>query len=132
MRSKETTNFSRWLDYSCSKKIIVRDTIVVLPVLIFTIAWIILIFVCEIDFSFGADHGTFALCNFIIPLFIIGVGQLLYQIISAVDMIKAIQASAGITILCCLCIWLAVAYLYYLVYILKIIFFVRKNKNITE
>lgn len=126
----KANSLNEFFKYSCKKSILLRDSILVLPVLIFTVAVLVLKFGYQMDFAPGSNYGASMLYNLILPLAIIGLGCLIYQIILIVDVIKSLQADTATKVLVCVLVWLAVAWTYFLVYFAKIVSsFVVKGKS---
>lgn len=132
MDLNKPNTFKECCSFLCSKKIIIRDTILVLTVLIFTIAWAILTFVFNINLF--PDSGAEALDYFVVffyPMIVCLLGNLLYRILSVIDVIRGVYANIGTKVLFCICVWFVVGHLFYLFYIVKLVFFINSKKATT-
>ncbi len=115
--------------YICAKKLLIRDSFVVIPVFIFSVLWLTSL-ICEFDLSFGMG-GYFELMffNLVLPLLIIGAAQIVYAIMLILDTVKLKDKSIPKRILICVGAWFAVNYLFFFVYLYRIfVFFKRKNR----
>lgn len=110
--------------YLHSKKILIRDAIMVLIPAVIAIACLI-IAVMNIDLAPGSDYFKSAFMNFLAPLMLISVGSLAYQIVLVADIIRVVQSDVITKILLCLCAWC----LWPLVFIAKLIVYCIRPKN---
>lgn len=112
--------------YLYSKKILIRDTIMVLIPISIAIAYLIVVVIMGIDLAPGSDYLKSVFMNFLGPLVLIGIGGLVYQVALITDAIRFTQVNVITKILICLCAW----YLWPIVYITKIIVYcARPRKN---
>ena len=112
--------------YLYSKKILIRDTIMVLIPISIAIAYLIVVVIMGIDLAPGSDYLKSVFMNFLGPLVLIGIGGLIYQVALITDAIRFTQVNVITKILICLCAW----YLWPIVYIAKIIVYcARPRKN---
>ena len=112
--------------YLYSKKILIRDTFMVLIPISIAIAYLIVVVIMGIDLAPGSDYLKSVFMNFLGPLVLIGIGGLVYQVALITDAIRFTQVNVITKILICLCAW----YLWPIVYIAKIIVYcVRPRKN---
>ena len=112
--------------YLYSKKILIRDTIMVLIPISIAIAYLIVVVIMGIDLAPGSDYLKSVFMNFLGPLVLIGIGGLVYQVALITDAIRFTQVNVINKILICLCAW----YLWPIVYIAKIIVYcARPRKN---
>ena len=114
--------------YLYSKKILIRDTIMVLIPISIAIAYLIVVVIMGIDLAPGSDYLKSVFMNFLGPLVLIGIGGLVYQVALITDAIRFTQVNVITKILICLCAW----YLWPIVYIAKIIVYCahpRKNEE---
>ena len=112
--------------YLYSKKILIRDTIMVLIPISIAIAYLIVVVIMGIDLAPGSDYLKSVFMNFLGPLVLIGIGGLVYQVALITDAIRFTQVNVITKILICLCAW----YLWPIVYIAKIIVYcARPRKN---
>ena len=120
-------NISKQIEtYLYSRKILIRDTIMVLIPISFAIAYLIVVVIMGIDLAPGSDYLKSVFMNFLGPLVLIGIGGLVYQVALITDAIRFTQVNVITKILICLCAW----YLWPIVYIAKIIVYcARPRKN---
>lgn len=112
--------------YLYSKKILIRDTIMVLIPISIAIAYLMVVVIMGIDLAPGSDYLKSVFMNFLGPLVLIGIGGLVYQVALITDAIRFTQVNVITKILICLCAW----YLWPIVYIAKIIVYcARPRKN---
>lgn len=112
--------------YLYSKKILIRDTIMVLIPISIAITYLIVVVIMGIDLAPGSDYLKSVFMNFLGPLVLIGIGGLVYQVALITDAIRFTQVNVITKILICLCAW----YLWPIVYIAKIIVYcARPRKN---
>ena len=112
--------------YLYSKKILIRDTIMVLIPISIAIAYLIVVVIMGIDLAPGSDYLKSVFMNFLGPLVLIGIGGLVYQVALITDAIRFTQVNVITKILICLCAW----YLWPIVYIAKVIVYcARPRKN---
>ncbi len=112
-----------------NKTILVRDALLVLPFLIFTIVWLTLKFGFDVDFAPGPNYAKSMYFNLIIPLAIIGIGQLLYAVICITDIVRSDQLETGKKIGCAVAVWFAVQYLYLPFYIFRTVVLLKKQQK---
>ena len=112
--------------YLHSKKILIRDTFIVLIPTCITIAYLIVVVIMNIDLAPGSDYLKSVIMNFLGPLVLIGIGGLIYQVVLITDAICFKQVNEITRILFCLCAW----FLWPIVYIaIIIVFFARPRKK---
>ena len=75
--------------YLYSKKILIRDTIMVLIPISIAIAYLIVVVIMGIDLAPGSDYLKSVFMNFLGPLVLIGIGGLVYQVALITDAIIA-------------------------------------------
>ncbi len=115
--------------YRGAKKLLIRDSFIVLPILLFTVAFFMLKIVFGVDFAPGANYYWSMMCNLIIPIFIIGAGQLVYAVVLIGDTLKLDGRSALAKGLLTVGIWFAVNNLYLFVYIRRIVVYLKCIKK---
>lgn len=120
-------NISKQIEtYLYSRKILIRDTFMVLIPISIAIAYLIVVVIMGIDLAPGSDYLKSVFMNFLGPLVLIGIGGLVYQVALITDAIRFTQVNVITKILICLCAW----YLWPIVYIAKIIVYcARPRKN---
>ena len=107
---------------------LIRDSAIVLPVLMFTILWCIFKFGLQIDFSPGSDYFQSVLYNFLVPIAIIVFGQIVYAIVLMTDVLRSSDRTSS-KVLYCLVVWLATNHLFYVVYIVRVVSLIKKRKK---
>ena len=120
-------NISKQIEtYLYSRKILIRDTFMVLIPISIAIAYLIVVVIMGIDLAPGSDYLKSVFMNFLGPLVLIGIGGLVYQVALITDAIRFTQVNVITKILICLCAW----YLWPIVYIAKVIVYcARPRKN---
>ncbi len=117
------------LAYRAAKKLLIRDSIIVLPIISFIFVWLLLVLGLDVDLSFGADYFTMMMVNLIIPLLLIGAGQYVYAMFLIGDTLKLEHKNVFIKIFAVIAVWLAVNNLFLLVYIRRIAIFFKSRKT---
>ena len=69
------------MDFERMKKQIIRDSLIVIPTLLFVVAWIFVELNPNIDLAPGANYGNSVLVNLLIPLAILGIAQIIYALV---------------------------------------------------
>ncbi len=118
---------NRSYSYICAKKLLIRDSLLVIPVFLFNIFWLVAVFGFNIDLSFGGSYGASMTFNLLLPLFLIGTAQIIYAVTLIFDTVKMDDKSLPIKIILCIAAWFAVNYLYYPVYIYRVTVFLRRR-----
>ena len=114
--------------YLYSKKILIRDTFMVLIPTCIAIAYLIVVVIMGIDLAPGSDYLKSVFMNFLGPLVLIGIGVLIYQVVLITDAIRFTQVNVITKILICLCAWC----LWPIVYIAKIIVYCARPRKKEE
>lgn len=112
------------------KNVILRDTLFVAPVFLFTATWIILKLCFHIDFAPGADYAKSMYMNLIIPFAMIGLGQIAYGIVLIADIVRTDKYDTKKKVLysVVVCFAVQILNLYFLVYIIRI-FWLLNHKD---
>ena len=95
---------------------------VVIPTVLLAV-WFAAVVLCGGDLAPGPDYARSVFMNLIGPLLVVSLGYLIYQITLTADAIRFPEPDPARKLLCCLCAW----FLWYGVYIAKIILFVRET-----
>lgn len=111
--------------YFHSKKILIRDTLMVFIPTVITIVYLIVVVLMDIDLAPGSNYFQSVFMNFFGPLMLISIGSLAYQIVLVADITRVVQSNVITKMLLCLCAWC----LWPLVYIAKIIVYCIRPKN---
>ena len=106
---------------NCSKKYSVRDSLIVIPVLIFTAVWLILTLGLKIDLSFGSGYAGSVIFNLLLPLFMIGIGHIVYAFTLMAEVIHS-DRTLSKKLLYCLVVWFSANLFFYFLYIFRMIF----------
>ncbi len=109
------------------KKIILRDSLIVLPIFIWTLAWIILKLGFHMDFAPGSDYGESMYRNLLIPMFVFGIGRLVYTVVLITDIVRSNQFTASKKIVYIFAAWVVVQWFCFLVYLFRVIFLSRRK-----
>lgn len=105
-----------------SRRILLRDSCLVLPVLLLIGGRLILKLCFDVDFAPGADYGVAMFANLLLPLTLAALGQVAYAVVLIVDIVRNARLSPGRKAILALAIWLAVMWLYPLVYLARVIY----------
>ncbi len=127
---KETTpsihTANNTLAYIAAKKLLIRDSLIVIPLILFTALWLVLRLGFHADLAPGGDYYSSMMANLIIPLFIIGFGQLTYAFFLVTDTIRIKKDAALLKILAIIGVWFAVMYLFPIVYIRRVVIYFKR------
>lgn len=112
-------------------KRILRDSLIVIPTLIFIGAWLFVELNPNIDIYTGADYGKSVFFNLLIPLAIIAIAETLYAVLLIVECIKSQGKTTTEKVFSCIGVWFAVTYLFLGVYIYRLVrlTLLKKKKN---
>ena len=116
-------------DYKGIKKQLLRDSLIVIPTFIFICVWLALGLNPNIELTPSADYVTSVVINLLLPLMIIGIFQIVYAVFLITDSFRMQGRTLGMKILICISIYYAVIYLFFFVYMFRLIrFFILRNK----
>ena len=112
-------------------KLIIRDSLIAIPTLLFTGAWLFVELNPNIDIYTGADYGKSVFFNLLIPLAIIAIAETLYALLLIVECIKSQGKTTTEKVFSCIGVWFAVTYLFLGVYIYRLVrlTLLKKEKN---
>ena len=111
-------------------KKILRDSLIVIPIIVFTCVWLFLELSPDIDITPGANYGQSVLIHLLIPLAIIAIAQIVYAVVLMIDCIQLQEKTKAEKIFLCIGIWFAVMYLFFAVYIYRLVrFIIWKKQN---
>ncbi len=83
-------------------------------------------FVWQLDLVPDADYFTSAMLGLDLPLLLIGAAQIVYAVFLIFDMIRLQGKRPIVEVLLCIGVWYGVMYLFFAVYICRVIVFVRR------
>jgi len=117
------------LDYKGIKKQLLRDSLIVIPTLIFIVVWLYLGIKLNFDLEPTSDYKTSVIINLFVPLMIIGIAQIVYASFLITDSIRMQGKSWYHKLLICIGIYYAVIHLFFAVYLYRILrFFIIRKK----
>ena len=104
-----------------------------IPTFIFICLWLFALINPNVDLAPGADYGTSMAVNLLIPLLLISAAQIFYAVVLIVDCVRLQGKSRGEKALICICVWFAVNWLFFAVYIYRLVrFIIWKKKTACE
>ena len=109
-------------------KLILRDSLIVIPTLIFAVAWLFVELHPNIEIYPGANYGLSFFLNLLLPLAIIAVAQIIYAVVLMIECIQLQNKTKREKILLCIGVWFAVMYLLFAVYIYRLVRLIRIKK----
>ena len=111
-------------------KLIIRDSLIAIPTLLFTGAWLFVVLNPNIEIYSGANYGLSVFLNLLLPLTIIAIAETLYAVLLIVECIKSQGKTTTEKVFSCIGVWFAVTYLFLGVYIYRLIrLTLLKNNN---
>lgn len=119
------------MDIQQMERKIKRDSLIVIPTFIFICLWLFALINPNIDLASGQDYGTSMAVNLLIPLFIISTVQIAYAVVLIVDCVRLQGKSRGEKAVICICVWCAVNWLFFAVYIYRLVRFIIWKKKTT-
>ena len=120
------------MDIQQMERKIKRDSLIVIPTFVFICLWIFVAFNPNIDLAPGADYGTSMALDLLIPLFLIGAAQIAYAVVMIVDCVRLQGRSRGEKAVICIGVWYAVNWLFFAVYIYRLVRFILWKKKVTR
>lgn len=120
------------MEFERMKKQIIRDSLIVIPTLLFIAAWIFVEINPNIDLVPGANYGQSVLVNLLIPLAILGIAQIIYALVLMIDCIRSRGKSKKEKVFISIGIWFAVMYLFFAVYIYRLVRFIISKKRLNN
>jgi hypothetical protein len=115
-----------------SKKKLIRDSIIVVPFLIFTVVWLVLGLGFQVDFSPAGSYGESMFFNLIFQLSIVGVGAMIYAVSLVVEAVKSCDETTSRKVLNGVITWLITVNLYFLVYLFRVILLCRNSNRLAD
>ena len=120
------------MEFERMKKQIIRDSLIVIPTLLFIAVWIFIELNPNIDLVPGANYGKSVLVNLVIPLAILGIAQIIYASVLMIDCIRLQGKSKTEKVFICIGVWFAVMYLFFAVYIYRLVRFIISKKRLNN
>jgi hypothetical protein len=121
------------MDTQQMERKIKRDSLIVIPTFIFICLWLFALINPNIELAPGADYGTSMAVNLLIPLFLISAAQIAYAVVLIVDCVRLQGKSRGEKAVICVGVWFAVNWLFFAVYIYRLVrFIIWKKKTACE
>ena len=110
-------------------KRILRDSLIVIPTLIFIGVWLFVELNPNIEIYTGTNYGLSVFLNLLLPLGIIAIAQIIYAVILIVECVRLQNKTKAEKILLCIGIWFAVMNLLVAVYIYRLICLINLKKR---
>ncbi len=120
------------MDIRQIEKKIKRDSLIVIPTFIFICLWLFALINPNIDLAPGQDYLTSMAVNLLIPLFLIAAAQIAYAVVLIVDCVLLQGKSRGEKTVICIGVWCAVNWLFFAVYIYRLVRFIIWKKKTTR
>ena len=113
-------------------KLIIRDSLIAIPTLLFTGAWLFVVLNPNIEIYSGANYGLSVFLNLLLPLTIIAIAEIVYALLLIVECIKSQGKTTTEKVFSCIGIWLAVMYLFFGVYIYRLVRLTILKKRLNQ
>ena len=120
------------MEFERMKKQIIRDSLIVIPTLLFVVAWIFVELNPNIDLAPGANYGKSVFLNLLLPLAIIAIAQIIYAVVLIIECIQSQTKTKTEKVFICIGVWFAVMYLFFAVYIYRLVRFIISKKRINN
>ena len=119
------------MERSKINKLIIRDSLIAIPTLLFTGAWLFVVLNPNIEIYSGANYGLSVFLNLLLPLTIIAIAEIVYALLLIVECIKSQGKTTTEKVFSCIGVWFAVTYLFLGVYIYRLVrlTLLKKKKN---
>ena len=92
-------------------KLILRDSLIAIPTLLFTGVWLLVELNPNIEIYPGANYGLSVFLNLLLPLAIIAIAQIIYAVVLIIECIQSQTKTKTEKVLICIGVWFAVMYL---------------------
>ena len=113
-------------------KLIIRDSLIAIPTLLFTGAWLFVVLNPNIEIYSGANYGLSVFLNLLLPLTIIAIAEIVYALLLIVECIKSQGKTTTEKVFSCIGIWFAVMYLFLGVYIYRLVSLTILKKRLNQ
>ena len=110
-------------------KLIIRDSLIAIPTLLFTGVWLLVELNPNIEIYPGANYGLSVFLNLLLPLAIIAIAQIIYAVVLMVECIQSQTKTKTEKVLICIGVWFAVMYLLIGVYIYRLVHLINLKKR---
>ena len=110
-------------------KRILRDSLIVIPTLIFIGVWLFIELNPNIEIYTGANYGLSVFLNLLLPLGIIAIAQIIYAVALMVECVQLQNKTKTEKVLICIGVWFAVMYLLVGVYIYRLVHLINLKKR---
>ena len=113
-------------------KLIIRDSLIAIPTLLFTVAWLFVVLNPNIEIYSGANYGLSVFLNLLLPLGIIAIAQIIYAVALMVECVQLQNKTKTEKVLICIGVWFAVMYLLVAVYVYRLVQFIILKKRTSK
>ena len=113
-------------------KFIIRDSLIAIPTLLFTGAWLFVVLNPNIEIYSGANYGLSVFLNLLLPLTIIAIAEIVYALLLIVECIKSQGKTTTEKVFSCIGVWFAVMYLFFGVYIYRLVRLTILKKRLNQ
>ena len=113
-------------------KRILRDSLIVIPTLIFIGVWLFIELNPNIEIYTGANYGLSVFLNLLLPLGIIAIAQIIYAVALMVQCVQLQNKTKTEKVLICIGVWFAVMYLLVAVYVYRLVQFIILKKRTSK
>ena len=120
------------MERSKINKLILRDSLIVLPTLVFIGVWLFIELNPNIDIYTGANYGKSVLINLLLPLAIVAIAQIIYASVLMVECIRLQGKTNTEKVFLCIGVWFAVMYLFLGVYIYRLVRLTILKKRLNQ
>ena len=110
-------------------KLILRDSLIAIPTLLFTGVWLLVELNPNIEIYPGANYGLSVFLNLLLPLAIIAIAQIIYAVVLMAECIQSQTKTKTEKVLICIGVWFAVMYLLIGVYIYRLVHLINLKKR---
>ena len=117
--------------YNINKRIL-RDSLIVIPTLIFIGVWLFIELNPNIEIYTGANYGLSVFLNLLLPLGIIAIAQIIYAVALMVECVQLQNKTKTEKVLICIGVWFAVMYLLVAVYVYRLVQFIILKKRTSK
>ena len=100
--------------------------------LLFTGAWLFVVLNPNIEIYSGANYGLSVFLNLLLPLTIIAIAEIVYALLLIVECIKSQGKTTTEKVFSCIGIWFAVMYLFFGVYIYRLVRLTILKKRLNQ
>ena len=120
------------MERSKINKLILRDSLIVIPTLVFIGTWLFVELNPNINIYTGANYGKSVFFNLLLPLAIIAIAEIVYTLLLIVECIKSQGKTTTEKVFSCIGIWFAVMYLFLGIYIYRLVRLTILKKRLNQ